>query len=77
MPTLHRFGTVSIRMYADDHRPPHFRIVGPDFQVMVRIDDLTVIAGTARPRQIAAALTWAARNRDVLALKWRELVERD
>jgi hypothetical protein len=24
MPTLQRFGTVSIRIYADDHRPPHF-----------------------------------------------------
>jgi hypothetical protein len=29
-------------MYADDHRPPHFHIVAPDFQVLVRISDLTV-----------------------------------
>jgi len=56
MPTLQRFGTVSIRMYADDHRPPHFHIVGPDFQVVVRIADLTVIAGTARRRQVTKAL---------------------
>jgi hypothetical protein len=26
MPTLQRFGAVSVRMYADDHRPPHFHI---------------------------------------------------
>jgi len=31
MPTLHRFGAVSVRIYADDHRPPHFHIVAPDF----------------------------------------------
>jgi len=37
-------------MYADDHRPPHFHIVAPDFQVLVRISDLTVIAGDAPPR---------------------------
>ena len=37
MPTLQRFGSVSVRMYADDHRPPHFHIVAPDFQVLVRI----------------------------------------
>ena len=49
MPTLHRFGAVSVRMYADDHRPPHFHIVAPDFQVLVRISDLTVIAGEAAP----------------------------
>lgn len=48
MPTLHRFAAVSLRMYADDHRP-HFHIVAPDFQVLVRISDLMVIAGEARP----------------------------
>jgi hypothetical protein len=53
MPTLHRVGAASVRMYADDHRPPHFHIVAPDFQVLVRISDLTVIAGDARPAQIA------------------------
>ena len=56
MPTLHRFGAVSVRMYADDHRPPHFHIVAPDFQVLVRISDLTVIAGEARPAQIAEVI---------------------
>lgn len=35
MPTLHRFGAASVRIYADDHRPPHFHIVAPDFQVLV------------------------------------------
>ena len=56
MPALQRFGTVSLRMYADDHRPPHFHLVGADFQVLVRISDLAVIAGEARPTQVAEAL---------------------
>ena len=76
MPTLQRFGAVSVRMYADDHRPPHFHIVGPDFQVLVRISDLTVIAGEARPAQIAEAIAWAKDQREMLALKWAELNER-
>ena len=76
MPTLQRFGAICIRMYADDHRPPHFHIVGPGLQIMIRIDDLSVIAGTAPRRRIAAPLAWATANRDVLAAKWRELVER-
>ncbi|HWX37139.1 MAG TPA: DUF4160 domain-containing protein [Steroidobacteraceae bacterium] len=53
MPTLHRVGAASVRMYADDHRPPHFHIVAPDFPVLVRISDLTVIVGDTRPAQIA------------------------
>ena len=76
MPTLHRVGAVSVRMYADDHRPPHFHIVAPDFQVLVRISDLAVIAGGARPPQIAEALSWARTRREMLALKWAELNER-
>jgi hypothetical protein len=76
MPTLQRFGSVSVRMYADDHRPPHFHVVAPDFQVLVRISDLTVIAGEARLTQIAEALAWAQIHREMLALKWVELNER-
>ena len=76
MPTLHRVGAVSVRMYADDHRPPHFHIVAPDFQVPVRISDLTVIAGDARPAQIVEVIAWARAHRERLALEWAELNER-
>ena len=76
MPTPQRFGAVSVRMYADDHWPPHFHIVAPDFQVLVRISDLQVIAGEARPAQIAEVLAWAREYRESPALKWAELNER-
>jgi hypothetical protein len=76
MPTLQRFGAVSVRMYADDHRPPHFHIVAPDFQVLVRISDLSVIAGDARPNQISEAIAWARAHRESLVLRWAELNER-
>ena len=76
MPTLQRFGAVTLRMYADDHAPPHFHLVGPDFQVLVRISDLVVIAGEARTAQIAEAIQWADVNRRALASKWTELNER-
>lgn len=74
MPALQRFGTTT---YADDHRPPHFHIVGPDFQVLVRISDLAIIAGNARRRQIADTMAWASGHREMQALKWIELNERD
>jgi Domain of unknown function (DUF4160) len=77
LPILQRFGAVTLRMYADDHRPPHFHVVGPDFEVLVRISDLTVIAGGARRLKIAEALAWAGTHRAFLALKWAELNERN
>lgn len=76
MPVLQRFGAVSIRMYADDHRPPHFHIVAPDFQALVRLSDLAVIAGEARAGDLAEALHWARAHRKTLALKWAQLNER-
>ena len=76
MPTLRRFGAVTLRMYADDHRPPHVHIVGPDFEVLVRLADLAIIAGTARPSQIAEAMAWAAANGAALTAKWVGLNER-
>jgi hypothetical protein len=76
MPALQRFGPISVRMYADDHRPPRFHIVAPNFQVLARISDLAVIAGEARPTPIAEALAWAETHREMLALKWAELNER-
>jgi hypothetical protein len=63
-------------MYADDHAPPHFHIEAPDFEVLVRISDLSIYAGEARPAQIAEVLRWADRERSALALKWAELNER-
>jgi hypothetical protein len=76
MPVLQRFGSISVRMYADDHRPPHIHIVSPDFQVLVRISDWSVIAGEARPAHIAEALAWAQSHQEALALRWAELNER-
>ena len=56
MPTLQRFGAVSVRMYADDHRPAHVHVIGPDVQVLVRLSDGVIIAGKARPIEVAEAL---------------------
>ncbi len=60
----------------DDHNPPHFHVVGADFQVQLRISDFSVLAGEARPAMLAEALEWAALHRSELALKWAELNER-
>jgi hypothetical protein len=77
MPTLKRFGATSIRIYADDHNPPHFHIVGPDFQLLVRISDFKITAGVASSSQIEKAMDWAKEHQEMLALKWIELNERN
>ena len=76
MPTLHRIGAVSIRMYADDHRPPHVQVVSPDFEVLVNVSDGAIVADVGRPAEVREALDWVAANRERLALQWIALNER-
>ena len=77
IPEIIRFARSVLRMYADDHRPPHFHIVGPDFAVMVDINTFEVISGDARSNDIAEALAWARENQVTLERLWQELSERE
>lgn len=76
MPTLATLGAVLIRMFADDHNPPHFQIVTPDHEALIRLSDLSVMAGAIDRRSLAVALDWATRNRETLEHEWSRLNER-
>ena len=73
MPIIVRIGNARVYIYADDHNPPHFHVVGPDFKALVRISDLKVIAGSVPPDTMRKVLEWAGDNRALLALKWVEI----
>jgi hypothetical protein len=72
-----QLGAVSIRVYADDHAPPHFHVVGPDTDIQVAIETLQVMRGHFRAADLARAINWAAENQDLLRAKWSEYNERD
>ena len=48
MPTIQRFATCKIAIYAEDHMPPHFHIEGRGFRAIVEIETLAVRAGSVR-----------------------------
>ena len=77
MPSIHRLANVTIYIYADDHAPPHFHVLGPNSDVQVEIETLGVMRGEYRARDLADAIEWAADNQAVLRAKWSELNERD
>ena len=76
MPTLARLGNVLIRMFADDHDPPHFHVVTPDHAATVLIADLTILTGRIDRRSLDTALEWARNNRELLRNEWTRLNER-
>jgi hypothetical protein len=60
-------------MYAGDHGEPHFHVETPEARCAVSIRTLTVLAGHVSPKVLRQALTWAAKHREVLLAKWKEL----
>lgn len=72
MPVVHRFGNTTIKVFATDHNPPHFHVLGAGYAAKITIADLELIAGSLPPRTLKGALKWAAKNRTLLEQKWRE-----
>jgi len=50
MPELSRFYGIVIKMYFDDHDPPHFHAEYAEDQAVIGIEKLAVIAGRLPPR---------------------------
>ncbi|WP_371734247.1 DUF4160 domain-containing protein [Acidisphaera sp. S103] len=49
---------------------PHFHAVAGDDEMLVRIADLEVMAGSLSPALRRTILAWAADHQDSLALAW-------
>lgn len=73
MPTLVELGAIQIRLYARDHMPPHFHISTPDGEVIMLIEDLSVLKGRLRTRDLNMAREWARANREFLEDEWNRL----
>jgi Domain of unknown function (DUF4160) len=54
---LHQIGKVIITVYANDHLPPHFHVIAPDFEALIEIETLAVMAGSLGRR---AVMAWVA-----------------
>jgi hypothetical protein len=76
MPTIVSIGGLKIQVFADDHFPPHFHIVGPEFEVLVAISNFSILKGGRYHREVREAMDWARQNSDVLRKEWTRLNER-
>ncbi|MGY2051695.1 DUF4160 domain-containing protein [Methylobacterium sp. JK268] len=73
MGKLYQFGKAFIRVYPNDHLPPHFHVVSPDAEALIEIATLRILAGSLPGRVAREALTWAAENRAVIAAEWNRI----
>jgi hypothetical protein len=73
MPEICRFLGISLRMYFDDHPPPHFHAVYNEFEAIIRIEDLRMTSGGLPQRVLALVLEWANLHRQELLSNWESL----
>jgi len=70
MPEISRFYGIIIRMFYNDHNPPHFHIIYQEFEAVMSIVTLEVLDGEIPKRAMSLTLEWANQNRDQLLLNW-------
>lgn len=73
MPEVSRFFGISIRMYFDDHHPPHFHALYAGAEVEVGINPLTILRGRFPRRALGMVLEWAALHQRELLANWDRL----
>ena len=66
MPVVAIVDGVKIMLYANEHPPAHFHAKIAEFQAVVDIDSVTIVAGRLPPVQARSVLAWAATRQDRL-----------
>jgi hypothetical protein len=70
MPTISIFYGIIIRMFFDDHAPPHFHAQYAEFKASIDIERLEVIEGELPRRALSLVLDWAELHKAELLEDW-------
>jgi len=60
MPEISRFFGIVIRMYFDDHNPPHFHAYYAGKEAKIGIQPVVVLQGALPRRALSLVFEWAA-----------------
>ena len=70
MPEISRFFGIVIKMFFDDHNPPHFRAEYVESLALIDIRTLAIFAGRLPPRAMGLVIEWATLHRQELLADW-------
>jgi hypothetical protein len=72
VPEISRFFGIVIRMYFDDHPPPHFHASSAGHEGRITVSSIGVMSGgDLPPRPLALAVEWATLHQAELLENWR------
>lgn len=69
MPEICRFYGIIVRMFFDDHNPPHFHIEYQDYEASINIED-GVVKGEIPRRALRLVFDWLDLHKDELIENW-------
>ena len=71
MPTISTFYGILIRMFFNDHAPPHFHARYGEFEATIDLGTLEVRQGELPSRALSLVKEWAIIHREELEEDWR------
>ncbi|MBI5876449.1 MAG: DUF4160 domain-containing protein [Chloroflexi bacterium] len=73
MPEISRFFGIVIRMYYDDHDPPHFHAIYGGEEAQIGIEPIALLHGNLPGRALSMVFEWAAIHQQELLGNWQLL----
>jgi hypothetical protein len=73
MPEISRFLGIVIRMYFNDHSPPHFHVEYNEFEASVVIESLGIMEGRLPAKVLSLAVEWASLHQPELMQNWESI----
>jgi hypothetical protein len=70
MPEISRFFGIVIKMFWDDHNPPHFHAFYASDEALIDIQSLSLFAGHLSPRALGLVIEWATLHQQELLDDW-------
>jgi hypothetical protein len=70
MPEISRFFGIVIKMFFDDHNPPHFHAEYGDDLALIEIRSLSIFSGRLPPRVLGFVIEWATLHQEELLTDW-------
>jgi len=75
MPVISYFFGIYIRMYHDDHNPPHFHAEYQGHEALINIRNGEIMEGKLPKKAMKIIREWTDENRDSLLINWDKAVE--
>ena len=71
MPTISSFYGILIRIFFNDHAPPHFHAIYAEYEATIDIENLSISSGNLPRRALELVLDWAELHQVELIEDWQ------